>query len=253
MRYALRLAYDGTGLAGWWRQPDQPSIASLVDHAFGHLGESAVQVVGASRTDAGVHARAQVAHVDLGRPWRIPDLVRGLNRHLPSGIVCTGAAPVAEDWHAVFGVAAKTYRYAVDLAAIPDPLQARWVWRPPYRLDPTLLPTLAHHVTTLQDAGGFRRRGDAREDLGLRIRDCRWHHQRDRWICSLTADRFTYRLVRSLVGAMLATAQGTCRHDDFIATLAGHDTPAGHQQAPAHGLHLWHVRYRHPPLWQVPP
>ena len=246
MRYALLIAYDGTDLAGWWRQAEGRSVAGCLDAAFARLGEAQAAPVGASRTDAGVHARGQVAHVDLARPWQPWDLQRSLNRHLPPEIVCRGVVPVAEDFHAVQSVTTKTYRYAVDLGPGADPFLARWAWRPPYALNPVALPSLAAAVTTMTTAAGFVRRGDHREDLALTVRSCRWHQRGTTWIASITADRFTYRLVRSLVGGMLATAQGTCTEAQWQAALAGEDTPSGDQQAPARGLHLWRVAYARP-------
>ena len=247
MRYALLIAYDGTDLAGWWRQEGGRSVAGCLDAAFARLGEPEARAVGASRTDAGAHAQGQVAHVDLARSWEPWDLLRSLNRHLPPDIAVRAVAPVEDDFQAVHGVTAKTYRYAVDLGPLADPFRARWAWRPPYALDPSGLAALATHVPAMTTAAGFARRGDHREDLSLTIRACRWHRRGSLWIASLTADRFTYRLVRSLVGGMLATAQGTCTEAQWQAALAGEDTPAGHQQAPARGLHLWRVAYARPP------
>jgi tRNA pseudouridine38-40 synthase len=246
MRYALLIAYDGTDLTGWWRQAEGRSVAGCLDAAFALLGEPAAAVVGASRTDAGVHAHGQVAHVDCERTWDVRDLVRSLNRHLPPAAVVRGAVAVDPDFHAVHAVVAKTYRYAVDLGPVADPFLARWAWRPPYHLDPTRLPALAARVTAMTTAAAFARRGDQRDDLSVAIRSCRWHRRGSTWIASITADRFTYRLVRSLVGGMLATAQGTCSDAQWSAALTGEDSPAGQQQAPARGLHLWRVTYPRP-------
>src|SRR3954468_4066245 len=131
-RYALLLAYDGTAFAGWWRQPGARTVAGELDAAFARLGEPAAAPVGASRTDAGVHAEGQVAHVDLARAWRPRALADALARQLPDDVACLGVAPVADDWPAVHEVRPKTYRYALAVGAVRDPFwAARFAWRPP--------------------------------------------------------------------------------------------------------------------------
>ena len=132
-RYAVLLAYDGTAFAGWWRQPDTRTVGGVLDAAFARLGEPTAHALGASRTDAGVHAREQVAHVDCARPWRADDLARALSSQLPPDVACRAVAAVAEDWHAVHHASSKTYRYRLDVGAVVDPFLApRISWRPPF-------------------------------------------------------------------------------------------------------------------------
>ena len=244
-RFALRRAYDGTAFAGWWRQPDQRTVAGELDAALARLGEG-VSVghegpVGASRTDAGVHARGQVAHADLQRAWNPGDLQRILNRQLPDDLTCTAIAPVADDFHATQSSTGKTYRYLCDPQG--DPWRARFAWRLPFAVDLAALQSLSTETAASTTAAGFARRGEFRDDLTIRLSAVRWYHHRGLLVCRITGDRFTYRLVRSLVGGMLAVARGAARPADWTATLAGEVTPAGREQAPAHGLHLARVHY----------
>lgn len=249
-RYALLLAYDGTAFAGWWRQPDQRTVAGALDAAFTRIGEPQATAIGASRTDAGVHARGQVAHVDCARPWEPADLARVLGRQLPPDLVCRGIAPVADDWHAVHAAAGKTYRYRLHVAARADPFLApRIAWRPPFAVDLAALRNAAGPVLATTDFIAFARRGEHREDLTLRLDAVDWYDRGGYRICRIRGTRFAYRLVRSLVGGMVATATGTVDAAHWRAALGGLPSPAAEQQAPACGLCLERVHYATPPRW----
>ena len=250
-RFAVLLAYDGTAFAGWWRQPEARSIASDVDAAFARLGEPHAAAVGASRTDAGVHARGQVAHVDCARAWTSVELRRALTRHLPSDIVCRGIARVAEDWHAVHHASGKTYRYRLDVGTDPEPFLApRISWRLPFPIALPALQEAARILPGARDLKAFARRGDHREDLTTQLYAVRWYDLDRYRICQVRGSRFTYRLVRSLVGGMVAVAHGTASCDQWQSALAGEVTPAAQQQAPACGLSLERVHYLMPPTWE---
>ncbi len=251
MRVALLLVYDGTDFAGWWRQPGLRTVAGELDAACMRLGEPGAAAVGCSRTDAGVHARGQVAHLDLHRPWEPMRFAHTLAAQLPSDVSLRAVAHVADDWHAVHDAVAKTYHYRLDAGAIPDPFARRYAWRPPFTLRLEALQAAAAPIAGKRDWRGFVRRGDAREDLVRHLTAVTWHADGDQWIATVNGRGFAYRLVRSLVGAMVAVAQGHVAMDDLHRSLAGADTPAGHQQAPACGLCLHEVRYAPTPGWLI--
>lgn len=244
-RYALLIAYDGSDFVGWWRQPGARTVAGELDAACARIGETAAAPVGASRTDAGVHARGQVAHVDLARHWEPSVLHRALAGQLPADCSLRAVAPVADDWHAVHGATGKTYTYAIDNGVLGDPFRTRHAWRPPFRLDLATLTSLAALIPGRRDWRAFARRGDHREaeDFVRTITAADWRADGDLLVCTVTGDGFVYRLVRSLVGALVATAHGGCSRAELDAALAGQESPAGQQQAPAHGLCLERVHY----------
>ena len=247
-RYAFLLAYDGADFAGWWRQPGRRTVGAELDAAFTRLGEPGGAPVGASRTDAGVHALGQLAHVDLSRAWDPPDLVRRLGHHLPPDLVCRAAAAVPDDWHAVFGVRRKTYRYRLALDR-QDPFAFRTAWLMPKGLDAAALHACGALAPGRRDWAAFVRRGDRRTDTDCRVLACRWRTAGPVWHCDLTADGFIYHLARSLVGGMVLAARGGTTVADWSAALAGTVTPAATQLAPAAGLHLLRVVHRQPPRW----
>ena len=244
MRLALLIAYDGTDFSGWWRQVDQPAVATVLDAACRRLGEPG-EAVGASRTDAGVHARGQVAHLDLVRSWDPAHFGRCLNRHLPPSVRVRAAAPVADDWHAVHDVRHKTYRYRLDVRACPDPFQARFAWAMP--VDESVLATVAGLVPGRRDWTALVRRDEWRADTVCQVLRCAWRHCGGYVDCRISADRFVYRMVRSLVGAMVQVGRGGMTEADFAAMLAGEQ--ACPHQAPAQGLRLERIAYRHAPAW----
>jgi tRNA pseudouridine38-40 synthase len=249
-RYALRLAYAGTDFAGWWRQPGLRTVAGELDAAFARIGENGAAAVGASRTDAGVHARGQVAHVDCARAWPAAALARALAHQLPPDLVCRGVAAVAPDWHAVHAASGKTYRYRLHVAPHADPfLAARIAWRLPFPCACAALNAAALQLRGELDLRAFARRGEHREDLRTVLAPVRWHDLAGYRICRVQGTRFAYRLVRSLIGGMVAVAHGTVTHAEWTAALAGSATPAAQQQAPAHGLCLERVHYAVAPAW----
>ncbi len=206
--------------------------------------------MGASRTDAGVHARGQVAHVHLARAWQPRELARALAPQLPSDLGIRATAAVGQEWHAVHDARGKTYSYAIDNALFGDPFRARTHWRPPFRLACAGLARCAEQLLGRRDWSGFARRGDAREDLVCAVQELRWSEADGALVCRIRADRFIYRLARSLVGAMVAQAHGSISRYEIERALAGEASPAGTQQAPAHGLCLEEVHYEPAPRWE---
>lgn len=251
-RFALRLAYVGTAFHGWWRQPHQRTVAAHLDAAFQRICENAAEPVGAARTDAGVHARGQVAHVDCARAWEPARLLGVLNGHLDPDCAVTGIAHVAPDWHACHEATGKIYQYVIDDRAVPDPFRAGRCWRTPFALELDSLRATSAIIPGLRDWRGFSRRGDHREDHTRCIESLTWERSDGILVATVCGDGFTYHLVRSLVGACVAVANSTCSMPDLRASLDGEETSAGAQQAPACGLFLEKVRYAIEPDWITP-
>jgi tRNA pseudouridine38-40 synthase len=250
-RYALLLAYDGTDFAGWWRQPGLRTVAGELDAACARVGEPEAAALGASRTDAGVHAFGQLAHIDTRRTWRPDRLAAVLARQLPSDLALRGVAAVDPDWHAVHGVRRKTYRYRIDPGMVPDPFAARFAWRQS-GLDLACLGAAARLVPGRRDWSAFVRRGEHRADTECRVLACRWLGGAGGLRCEISADAFIYRMVRSLVGGMALVGRGGASLDAWQAALDGRTSEPARQQAPAHGLTLLRVVHRHAPDWATP-
>ncbi len=250
--YALLLAYDGSDFAGWWRQGSARTVALTLDQAIARLGEGSAVVTGASRTDAGVHARGQVAHVQLQRSWRPDHLQRALAPHLPGDLSCLAVAGVPESFHATHHARGKTYSYWIDNGALADPFCRHVAWRPPF--PPAARPAAGGCWPLLlpgrRDWRAFARRGEEREDLVRSVSSASWAANESFLVFTIEGEGFIYRLVRSLVGASVAVAHGSLDLEAFVAALAGEQTPAGQQQAPARGLCLEQVAYDPEPRWE---
>ena len=221
--------------------------------ACARLGEGRVAAIAASRTDAGVHAHGQVARIDTRRDWQPAALCRMLDGQLPSDCACRAVARVADDWQPTHLAAAKTYRYHLDRSQPRDPLLAPFSWRPPGPpLEPDRLRSALALLPGQHDCRAFRRRGDHRDDYHIDLQQAVCTITATTAAIDLRADRFAYRLARSLIGAVIAVARGSLAPDSLRAALSGEATPACRHQAPAKGLSLLSVHYPPPyqPHWE---
>lgn len=235
MRHLLRLAYDGTGFAGCSELPDQRTVCGELRRALLRVNAGPGLVETLSRTDAGVHAVANVAHVALERPLEDTELLGVLDRHLPEDLRCTAVARV----DAPPAQGSKVYRYTLDTSPHGDPLRARFCWRPPGAVDVEVLRALASVLPGTRDWVAFRRTGETREDLVRTIASAGWTEGDGVLHFTVSGSGFPYRLVRALVGGMVMVARGGATRQAWDRALEGHpDSPAARQTAPARGLLL---------------
>ena len=245
-RVRVDLAYDGTDFFGWAHQPDRRTVQGVLQDALGVLTRSEpprVQVAG--RTDAGVHARGQVAHVDLPEAVaRDPLLLRRLNGLLPADVRVRRTSLAPDGFDARFSALARTYRYRIaDDASLGDPLRRRDVLTWPRPLDLDALQQAAGPLLGEHDFAAYCRRREGattvrallaldwlRDDAGLLA-------------LTITADAFCHSMVRSLVGALLAVGEGR-RPSQWPGELLSRAARASEVAvAPPHGLVLEHVFY----------
>ena len=260
MRIRLDIAYDGTHFRGWARQPGLRTVQGTLEEALVRILGSPVQLVVAGRTDAGVHARDQVAHLDLApeqeerlRPHRrsqagqdpvhaLAARVRGvLGAYSDVTVSRTSVAP--EGFDARFSAVWRRYEYRIsDVASGVDPLRRHLVLRWPRRLDDAAMHTAAEGLVGLHDFAAFcRRREGATTTRDLQRLDV--VRTRDEVAVTVQADAFCHSMVRSLVGALIAVGEGR-RTPDWPVTLLRHGRRADEVVvAPAHGLTLVHVEY----------
>ena len=248
MVHRLTLAYDGAPYCGWQRQTNGRSVQQLVEEAVEGLLGSAVRIHGAGRTDAGVHARGQVAHLLLPRPLPLRGLVHGTNHRLPSEVRVMAAARMPEGFHARKSALGKEYRYRVAQARVVAPLDAESCWRVerPLDLDAVRHALAAlpgrHDFTAFALAGGshsqpFRRIFGANLELwegGIELR--------------FWGEGFLRGMVRSLVGTLVEIGRGERPRDAMSTLLTGRPRSEAGPTAPAHGLSLHQVFYG--PEWQ---
>ena len=244
-RLRLTVAYDGGPFQGWQSQARGDTVQDRLEAALARLCDGRrITVHGSGRTDAGVHARGQVAHADVpGRDRRAPAQWRAaLNAHLPPQIRVLAVRPVTQDFHARFSARGKTYRYRIWNAAVLTPFQVGRAWHFPHPLDMEVLHQTAQLLVGTHDFAGFSaNRGHPPESTVRTI------HRIDlaRRGCLLTlayeGSGFLYKMVRLLTGSLVRCAQGRAAVDWIHAVLAGREKTSF--AAPAEGLYLMRVRY----------
>ena len=245
LRVRLDLAYDGTGFAGWAAQPDRRTVQGAVEDALAVLLRGdAPRLTVAGRTDAGVHARGQVAHVDLPQDRAgDPLLLRRLNGLLPPDVRVHRAGPAADGFDARFSALARTYRYRLaDGPEAVDPLR-RDVLDWPRRLDLAALQAAAPAMLGEHDFAAYckRRKGATTVRALLELS---WERGADGLlVLTIRADAFCHSMVRSVVGAMLAVGEGRRAPDWPAGLLDGRERATHVLVAPPRGLTLEAVAY----------
>ena len=251
VRVRLDLAYDGTDFAGWQRQPDRDTIQNRIETAVGRLyreaHEQRTPVVGAGRTDAGVHAEGQVAHFDA--PLTIPPagIRAGLNALLPDTIRVLGAAEAAADFHARFDAAGKTYRYHLLTGAV-SPLRTRYAWPAGDGLSREAMEVGAAALVGRHDFRAFFAAPPGEEPATpLRnVLTARFVEAGDELVFEVSAEGFLRYMVRRMVGTLVAIGRGQLPPDRIAEMLRNPETPGPRFRAPAAGLRLYRVHYDAP-------
>lgn len=257
----LTLSYDGTDFAGWQVQPDAPTIQGTLATAIGRLTGKKVLPQGSGRTDAGVHALAQVATFFTESPIPQENFAKALNDILPASIRVTEVAEVPPDFHARKSALAKTYRYRMYRAAICPPFLARYVWHFPFPLAEEVMSEAAavivgeHDFTSFAAVDPEKRAGgkSAGELSGLessaaashvrKVFSSAWEREGDELIYTVRGNGFLHHMVRNLVGTFVLIGKGTLRHDDLRRILAARNRSLAGATAPANGLFLVGVEY----------
>lgn len=241
--YLLLLSYRGTAYAGWQRQENALTVQEVVEEALAGVLGRKVAVAGASRTDAGVHARGQAAHVLLEEPFAEGGLVHGTNDRLPEDIRVLAAARQEPGFHARFSATGKEYVYRASRAAVVSPLDALFVARAPRRLDVGRMRAAAAHLPGRHDFSAFASAGGSHTDPRRTLFSAALEEEGDELRFRLTGDGFLRGMVRALAGTLFEVGTGRRSPEDFAALLSGAPRGAGGPTAPAHGLTLERVFY----------
>ncbi len=245
-RYRLDIAYVGTGFGGWQRQPNADTVQERLEAALQDLLGESVAVVGASRTDAGVHARAQVAHIDLTRPFSNQGLVFGSNHRLPRAIRVLAARPAPAGFHARFSATAKEYAYYLHPGRIAPPALAPFVLVVPDHLALDRLQAATLMLPGKHDFSCFALAGGSHRSPVRTLFRAAWESASSGLTLRITGDGFLRGMVRGLVGTLLEVALGQRSVASFAALLAGGERGAAGPTAPAHALALERIDYGPP-------
>ncbi len=247
--YRLTLAYRGAAYAGWQRQENALSVQQVVEEALERLLGRPARIVGASRTDAGVHARGQAAHLELADPFPERGLVHGTNRHLPADVRVLAAAAMPPGFHARKHAAGKEYLYRLGRAAVLSPLDSLFVAPAPAGIDPEPMARAAALLPGRHDFSAFALAGGSHGQPFRRIFSARWEESGEELAFRIVGEGFLRGMVRALVGTLIEVGAGKRSVESFAGLLAGQPRSAAGPTAPAHGLTLQHVLY--PAEWRV--
>lgn len=237
------LQYDGTDYVGWQRQPNGVSIQELVERAIEPIEGRPVTIVGAGRTDAGVHALGQVASVQLQSAIDAATLVRALNATLPEDVRVASAEEAAPDFNARFSAIGKVYAYRIWRGAFLPPFERRYVWHVPPPLDVERMREAARPLTGSHDFSAFRAAGSDAATSERTIRDLRVDAEDERMTLTIAGDGFLRYMVRAITGTLVEVGQGRRPVESVAAALASRDRAQAGPTAPAKGLVLMRVEY----------
>jgi tRNA pseudouridine38-40 synthase len=246
-RIKIELSYDGTNYHGWQLQPGLATIQGVLEEIISEIEGQPVQVAGSGRTDAGVHALAQVAAFSIANPIPVENLLRAMNRLLPRDIRVTRAEEAPFDFHPRFQAKAKTYEYRIFRAEICPPFERCYVYHHPYPLCIEEMIAAAPLLEGKHDFTAFAASDERDEPLrNSKVRSifCSCLAQEsDRLIYRVTGSGFLKHMVRNIVGVLLETGKGNVDRAGFLARLEpGCAIPPG-PAAPARGLFLISVEY----------
>ena len=241
--FKLVLEYDGTQYAGWQRQLNVPTIQATVEDALAAISQTRLPLIGAGRTDAGVHAFGQVASFRTDRGLSQREWLRALNAHLPADISALSVEAVPDHFHARYSAKGKLYEYHLMNRSERTPLLRERAWMLYKPLDFAAMTEAAACLTGSHDFSSFETAPTDNENPQCRLQQADLRRQGDLIIFSFYADRFLKQMVRAMVGTLVEVGQGKRTAADMRTVLAARARAAAGRTAPAHGLYLVRVDY----------
>jgi tRNA pseudouridine38-40 synthase len=243
-RLKLIIAYKGTPFAGWQSQSHRNTVQDYIERAFERVIGGAVRVHGAGRTDAGVHALAQCAHVDVLKLLPADRWIKTLNALLPSAIRVLRCRYVSNDFHARLSAKGKIYRYRIWTAPVLPPLEYGCAWHIAQPLDLKILKSAAKHFAGTHNFAAFAaNRGKPERSTIRTIHSARVRQKGPCLTIEFDGDGFLYKMVRLMVGSLVKCALGKMQIQEITAQLKSPEFHSSRFAAPPEGLFLVRVRY----------
>ena len=246
MRYFIHLAYNGTPYHGWQIQPNAASVQETLNKAFSVLLQSEINLMGAGRTDTGVHAREMYAHFDFEGAFDIPNLVHKLNSFLPKDIVIYDIIPVHDEAHTRFDATKRTYEYHINQVKNPFLDELSWYFNQP--LDVDLMNQAAQLLFNYTDFECFSKVNTDVNTFDCTIFEAHWarsrdEHENNQLVFTISANRFLRNMVRSIVGTLINVGLHKITLDDFTKIIESKSRGKAGFSVPAHGLYLTQIAY----------
>lgn len=240
-RFFLEIMYDGTNYHGWQVQPNSTTVQEQVEKALSTVLGQKINVMGAGRTDTGVHAKQFFAHFDCNLTLRNKDIVHRLNSFLSSDISVKSLKKVIKDAHCRFDATSRTYEYIIHTSKNPFyKNRACFFYKP---LDIDLMNFAAQYLFDFTDFTSFSKLHTQTKTNNCSIKKAVWENVDDTLLFTIESDRFLRNMVRAIVGTLLDVGQGKTTPDDFIKIIESKDRSKAGTSVPAHALYLTHVSY----------
>jgi tRNA pseudouridine38-40 synthase len=244
LRLRATIEYDGTDFFGFQVQARERTVQGELERALEALTAEPVRVIGAGRTDRGVHAHGQVIGFQARWPHSLADLQRAFNAVLPGDVAVLALGVAPEDFHPRFSALSRRYRYTILNRRLRSPLIRRTCWHVERELDVGDMNRASECLIGSQDFGTFGRPPGGRDRSAVRkVLQARWQEQGSLVTFDIEANAFLYRMVRSIVGTLTQVGWGQISVDDFRAMLGARDHSLIRRVAPAQGLCLMQINY----------
>lgn len=243
MRYFIELCYEGTAYCGWQRQKSAPSVQQSIEQGLSTLLRCPTEIVGAGRTDTGVHASYYVAHFDSAQPIAdTTSFAYHLNAILPRDIAVRSIVQVADEAHARFDAVRREYRYRIENRK--NPFTRAHSWQYYVALDVEAMNEAAARLFDFEDFTSFAKLNSNNTTNICHIYEARWREVEDGVLeFTIAADRFLRNMVRAIVGTLVDVGTGKLTPEGFAEIVAARDLSRSSGSAPAQGLFLNDVQY----------
>ncbi len=242
--FKITIEYDGSRYCGWQRQNNDPTVQEEIEKALKTMTGQKISVIGSGRTDAGVHAYAQVANFKCDTKLDADDFLGGINGLTPEDIVVTGCEEVDDTFHARYSVKAKTYSYKILNRPNPAALFRQYAWHIRKELNLEAMRTATSHLIGRHDFKAFEGAGSPRSHTTRHVLTADLYQEgHDYVVFEIEADGFLRFMVRNIVGTLVEVGLGKITPNDFKRILDSKDRARAGATSPAHGLFLKNVKY----------
>ncbi len=239
----LTIEYDGTAYAGWQRQPNHPTIQAVLEEALSKVTQEHVSVVGAGRTDSGVHALGQVASFQSNKTLLGDQWASALNSYLPKDISVISSEHVADDFHARFSAKGKIYEYRMMTRSSRLALDRHRIWHIPYTLDVEAMKQALPEILGSHDFSSFRGQRSQTKNPICTITDISLDLEGSSLRFRIEGDRFLKQMVRTIVGTLVEIGMHKRKSDTITEVIHARNRQVAGRTAPPHGLYLIKVKY----------
>lgn len=241
-RYFIYFSYDGANYVGWQMQPNGLSVQEVMQKAFSTVLRNKIEIVAAGRTDAGVHAKCMVAHVDMDiYPFSPSDLIRKMNSFLPDDIAISKIKAVKPDAHARFDAVSRRYEY--HLITDKNVFLNEYAMRVFHPLDFEAMNRAAETLFDYTDFTSFSKLHTDVKTNNCKIMHARWTFDSEKWIFTIESDRFLRNMIRAIVGTLLEVGRGKMSVDEFRQVIEAKNRCEAGTSVPGKGLYMVNVEY----------